>query len=103
MKFSVYDLNGDQLQSFIDWVNECPEERKIEVTIEAKASFSRAVRDDLKITTRAWDGREMASQYGFNHADEIDIKKAVLEHKREELKRLQAELGDHICTEPLPY
>ena len=93
MKFSVDDLNGEQLKSFIDWVKTCPEDRKIEITIEAKASFSRAVRDDIKITTRAWDGREMASQYGFNHADEIDIAKAKIEQKREELKKLQVELS----------
>lgn len=93
MKYSVDDLNGEQLQSFIDWVNECPEERKIEIAIEAKATFNRAVRNDIKINTRAWDGREMASQYGFNHADEINIAKAKIEQKRENLKKLTAELS----------
>ena len=93
MKFSVDNLNGEQLQSFIDWVKECPEDRKIEITIEAKASFSRAVRDDIRIRTRAWDGREMSSQCGFNHADEIDIKKDKIEQQIAELKRLTAELS----------
>jgi len=92
MKFNVDNLTGEQFQSLIDWVNEAPDDRKIELTIKGKVMFGTYAKQGIEITTRAWSDKEMASQYGFSHADEIDINKAKMEQKREELKKLQAEL-----------
>jgi len=98
MKFDVDNLTGEQFQSLINWVSVNPDDRKIELTIRGKFLYTlnENERYDTVITTRAWSDKEMASQYGFSHANEIDIAKAKIEQKREEYKKLQAEFEEGV-------
>lgn len=94
LKDMLRDLSYEALQSFIEWVRECPESRQI--TIKIGGINYDTFKHDAPIETIAWDAEAGTHQYNFSNASEIYLDVAAKESKRRMLRLLQEEAAKGV-------